>query len=71
MTSIARELDADGRPAPTPNAVDLAVLAAFGLDGDGVAPSSWSPGELAAANRLLADRYADPAWHADPEHEPA
>jgi hypothetical protein len=25
------------------------------------------PAELAAANRLLADRYADPAWHADAE----
>lgn len=71
VTSIARELASDGRPAPVPDAVDLAVLAAFGLDGDGVAPSSWSEGELAAADRLLADRYADPAWHADPEHEPA
>ncbi len=72
VTSIARELAADDRPTPAPDAVDLAILAAFGLDGDGIAPSSWSPGELAAAERLLADRYADPAWHADaPPSSPA
>ena len=67
VTSIARELAAADRPAPTPAAVDLAVLAAFGA---AVEPSPWSPGELSAADRLLADRYADPAWHADPKPDP-
>jgi lipoate-protein ligase A len=65
VTSIARELADAGRPAPTVAAVDLAVVAAFGADALG--PSAWSPAELAAADRLLADRYARPAWHADPE----
>ncbi len=65
VTSIAREMAAAGRPAPSPTAVDLAVVAAFGADD--FAPSRWSPAELAAADRLLADRYANPAWHADPE----
>jgi lipoate-protein ligase A len=64
VTSIARELAADGRPAPTPNAVDLAVLAAF--DAGRIAASSWLPAERAAAARLLADRYDDPTWHGDP-----
>jgi lipoate-protein ligase A len=67
VTSIAAELALIDRPAPTPAAVDLAVAAAFGRDGDGTAPSTWTPAELAAAARLLADRYANPAWHADPE----
>ncbi len=64
VTSIARELAATGRAAPSPPAVDLALLAAFGAGG--FVPSTWSPAELAAADRLLADRYASPAWHADP-----
>jgi lipoate-protein ligase A len=64
VTSIARELATGGRTVPSPAAVDLAVVAAFGAD---VAPSSWSSAELIAADRLLADRYANPAWHADPE----
>ena len=73
VTSIARELRAAGRPIPTPEAVDLAVLAAFGADRAATsvpespqAPTAWLPAELAAAARLLADRYANPAWHADP-----
>jgi hypothetical protein len=41
------------------------VVAAFGIGA--VTPSPWSTAELAAADRLLADRYANPAWHADPE----
>jgi lipoate---protein ligase len=65
VTSIARELAAGGRPAPSPAAVDLAVLAAF--DADDLVPATWTRDELAAADRLLADRYANPAWHADPE----
>ena len=64
VTSIARELAAGGRPAPSPAAVDLAVLAAFGANS--FAPSSWSPAERVATERLLADRYGNPAWHADP-----
>ena len=65
VTSISRELAAAGRPVPSPTAVDLAVLAAFAADD--LAPSPWSAAERAAAERLLADRYANPAWHADPE----
>ena len=65
VTSLARELAAAGRPTPSPAAVDLAVFASFGFDA--AAPTPWSTGELAAADRLLADRYANPAWHADPE----
>ncbi|HYN49100.1 MAG TPA: hypothetical protein VER83_09565, partial [Candidatus Nanopelagicales bacterium] len=65
VTSIARELAAAGRSVPSPAAVDLAVLSAFAAE-DPV-PSPWNAMELAAADRLLADRYANPAWHADPE----
>ena len=65
VTSIARELAAAGRSVPTAAAVDLAVRAAF--DADGLASANWTPDELAAADRLQADRYANPAWHADPE----
>jgi lipoate-protein ligase A len=65
VTSLARELAAQGLPTPSRAAVDLAVVASF--DTDHVAPSSWSLAELAAAERLLADRYANPAWHADAE----
>ena len=68
VTSIARELAAAGRKPPTAEAVDLAVVAAFGIGS--VAPSTWSLSEIAAADRLLADRYANPAWHADPEPPP-
>ncbi len=64
VTSLAKELARVGRPVPAPAAVDLAVLAAFGLEGP--VPAGWSSAELAAAERLLGDRYADPAWHADP-----
>ena len=64
VTSIARELAVAGRPAPSPTAVDLAMLAAFRADD--LTPSTWSAAELAATDRLLADRYANPAWHADP-----
>ncbi len=63
VTSIAAEMAILGRSAPSPDVVDRAVVAAFGAAG--AAPAAWSPAELAAAERLLADRYADPAWHAD------
>jgi lipoate-protein ligase A len=63
VTSLARELGSSGRPVPSAAAVDLAVVAAFGADA--ATPSGWSTPEVAAADRLLADRYADPAWHAD------
>lgn len=61
VTSLARELARAGVPLPAPDTVDLAVLAAF--DADPAAPSAWTAAELAAADRLLADRYADPSWH--------
>jgi lipoate-protein ligase A len=64
VTSLARELAAAGRPTPSAAAVDVAIVAAF--DAGAVAPSGLGDGELAAAARLLADRYANPAWHADP-----
>ncbi len=63
VTSLARELSALGRPAPSPAAVDRAVIAAFGAGT--AAPATWTGEEVAAAERLLADRYARPAWHAD------
>jgi lipoate-protein ligase A len=62
VTSLARELTAQGLPIPDPGAVDLAVVASF--DAAAGAPSTWTAAELAAADRLLADRYADPRWHA-------
>jgi len=65
VTSVARELAGFGRPAPPSAAVDLAVVAAFGAAAD--RPDTWTEPELAATAHLLADRYADPAWHADPE----
>jgi lipoate---protein ligase len=65
VTSLARELAAAGREPPVREAVDLAVVAAFGAGSS--EPSSLSAAEMAAAAGLLADRYADPAWHADPE----
>jgi lipoate-protein ligase A len=65
VTSLARELATAGREPPAPDAVDLAVVAAFGAGGE--PPATWTAGELAASEGLLADRYADPAWHADPE----
>ena len=74
VTSLARELRAAGQPIPTNEAVDLVVLAAFGAEWVATtiaesqqAPTAWLAAELAAAARLLADRYANPAWHADPE----
>jgi lipoate-protein ligase A len=67
VTSLARELATAGRATPSAEAVDVAVAAAF--DAGGGAPATWSTAELAAAARLLADRYADPAWHADPARE--
>ena len=52
-------------------AIDRAVVAAFGARAPGPAasmtPSGWTIDELGAAERLLADRYANPAWHADPD----
>ncbi len=61
VTSLARELES----APEPATVDGAVVAAFGAAGAAVARSRWTAAELAAADRLLADRYREPAWHDD------
>ncbi len=61
VTSIARELAEGGAHVPAPEAVDLAILAAF--DASAVVPGAWTVAELAAADRLLADRYTDPRWH--------
>ena len=63
VTSLARELAGLGRPTPSAAAVDLAVVAAFGAGS--ATPAAWTAEEVAAAARLLADRYANPAWHAD------
>jgi lipoate---protein ligase len=63
VTSIARELARLGHPIPEPTGVDDAVIAAFGAAL--AEPSAWTPTEITATERLLADRYADPAWHAD------
>ncbi len=58
VTSVARELGG----APAPGDLEAAVLAAFGAVGAGT--SALSRAELAATERLLADRYGVPAWHA-------
>ncbi len=63
VTSLERELAPVGRAVPAPADVDAAVVRAFGAAG--ADPSTWTDGEVAATERLLADRYADPAWHAD------
>jgi len=58
VTSLARELGA----APPATDVEVAVLEAFGA-----APaerSAFTPAERSATERLLADRYGVPAWHA-------
>ena len=65
LTSISGELARAGVPVPPSAAVDAAVLAAFGAAD--TQPDRWSAAEAAAAERLLADRYALAAWHADPE----
>jgi hypothetical protein len=44
------------------------VLEAFGVDP--VDRAAFTPAERAAAERLLTDRYRDPAWHAGPEPPP-
>ena len=61
VTSLARELGT----APAAADVEAAVLRAFGVDM--AVPSALLPAELVATERLLADRYAVPAWHADAE----
>ena len=61
VTSVAREL---GAP-PTVADVEAAVLRAFGVDA--ALRTALSSAELVATKRLLADRYAVPAWHADAE----
>ncbi len=58
VTSLARELG--GTPAWAD--IEAAVLAAFGADP--AHRSELTPVEAAAAERLLGDRYSDPAWHA-------
>jgi lipoate-protein ligase A len=62
VTSLSRELAAKRLPPPGVDAVDLAVLAAFGAAPGG--PSTWTAAERTTAERLLVDRYADPRWHA-------
>jgi lipoate-protein ligase A len=64
VTSLSRELGA----APATADVEAIVLEAFGVDA--VDRAAFIPAELAAAERLLADRYGVPAWHADPEPPP-
>ena len=60
VTSIAREMGA----TPAAADVEAIVLEAFGADH--LDRAAFTPAERAAAERLLADRYGDPAWHADP-----
>jgi lipoate---protein ligase len=61
VTSLARELGA----VPAAADVEIAMLRAFGVAA--VASTALSPAELVATERLLADRYAVPTWHADAE----
>jgi lipoate-protein ligase A len=58
VTSLAREMGV----APNAADVEAALLAAFGVEPAGRA--ALTAAEHAAADRLLRDRYADPAWHA-------
>ncbi len=67
VTSLALELARAGRPAPGPAAVDAAVVSAFGAAG--VGPSGLTDAERLAVSQLLASRYRDPAWNADPAVE--
>jgi lipoate-protein ligase A len=64
-TSISRELAEGGQSSPAATDVEAIVLEAF--DADRLDCAAFTPAERAAAERLLADRYGDPAWHADPE----
>ena len=61
VTSLSLELGA----TPAAADVEAIVLEAFGADH--LDRSAFTPAERTAAQRLLADRYGDPAWHADPE----
>jgi lipoate-protein ligase A len=61
VTSVARELGA----APAQASLEAAVLAAFGAAS--AVGATLSPAESEAAERLLRDRYRDPAWHAGTE----
>lgn len=65
VSSLARELGA----APATTDVEMAVLRAFGVES--AAATALSPAELVATERLLADRYEVPAWHADAYHDAA
>lgn len=64
VTSVAVELARSGRPVPDAAAVDAAVTAAFGADA--IDAAVLSDAERTAAAGLLAGRYRDPAWNADP-----
>ncbi len=67
VTSLAVELARAGVAVPVPAAVDAAVVSAFGAADAG--PSALTDAERAAAGRLLAGRYGDPAWNADAPEE--
>jgi len=60
VTSLSRELGS----APAAADVEAAVLEAF--DAGCVERAVLVPAERDGAELLLADRYANPAWHADP-----
>ena len=64
VTSLSHELGA----TPAAADVEAIVLEAFGADH--LDRAAFTPAERAAAERLLADRYGDPAWHADPVPAP-
>lgn len=72
VTSLAREM----RTVPSNGELDAAVVASFLGVGAGadpsdaspsgpraLRPSAWLPAEVEDAERLLRERYTDPAWH--------
>ncbi len=65
VSSLARELGA----VPADADLEAAMLHAFGAET--AVPTVLLPAELVATERLLADRYAVAAWHADSDERSA
>lgn len=66
VTSLERVLRGRRAPVPAAATVDAAVLEAMSITGRDrrLDPDRISDTEAALAERLLAERYARPAWHA-------
>ena len=64
VTSLAQAL---GGRAPAASLVDAAVVAALVGGRRAIQPDTLEPGELATADRLIAERYERSEWHATGE----